>query len=430
MLLSLWLALAASPPPLTLEEAARLAANDAPAARRAADEAEAAHARVTTARGRLFPTLSAEAGVLSSTDPVDAFALALKQERFSAASFFASDPNHPSSTRDWNGAVSAFWALDLFGSARGEARAAASSGSSADHAARRARDRAAFGAMEAFARARTAQESLEILSERERNAERDILLASSLFEQGMTTAADPARARAAFAEVRAEISARHASLEESRAALAALIGADQSARPLSGLPEPLPVQSEKSAPRDDVLAAELGAKAAGETARAVRAARAPAFFLQGRYEVHAPRPGGRWGDSSSILGGFRLPLWTSGALSGRIAELSASARAAGQAAEEARREAQREIAGARASLEAADAREMAYSEACDAARQAREIQQARYEEGAGRLSDLLEARGAELSAGLAALSARAERVVAGARLRYALGLPPEGEEKP
>src|SRR6478736_594809 len=108
------LAVSTAATPLTVREAAALAAAGAPAV-----------AREAAARSRLGPSLTAEFGFLSSSDPVDAFALSLKQKRFSAAGFFASDPNHPGFARDWNGALSAAWTVDLSGAARGEARAAA-----------------------------------------------------------------------------------------------------------------------------------------------------------------------------------------------------------------------------------------------------------------------------------------------------------------
>jgi outer membrane protein TolC len=420
----------ASLEPLTLSEAARLAADGAPSVHRAADAAEAALARRDAARAHLFPSLVADAGVLSSTDPVDAFSLALKQERFSSASFFASDPNHPASTTDWSGSLTVSWTVDLFGSARGRARAAESAASSAGYAARRAREAAALAAIEAFARGRIAEDSLAILSEREVDARQDVSLASSLFDQGMTTAADPARARATLAEVRAQESGARAALTEARAALAVLIGPDDASRPLANLPDPEPVEIKaQEDKRDDVLAAELSASAAEQAAAAVRAARYPEVFLRGRYETHAPRPGDRWGDSSSVLGGLRVALFASGAVRAGIAEASASAREAQDAAEQARRTATSEIVAARAAVEAADAKEESYLSARDAAHEAASVQQARYEEGLGRLSDLLESRGAELAARLAASVARAQRSVARSRLRFAQGFALCGEEK-
>src|SRR6266542_351468 len=122
---SLLLAVSAAlaPEALTVREAAELAAGEAPAVARARAETERARARESAARSRLGPALTLDFGFLSTNDPVDAFGLALKQERFSAAGFFGSDPNHPGSTRDWNGALSAAWSVDLFGAARNEARA-------------------------------------------------------------------------------------------------------------------------------------------------------------------------------------------------------------------------------------------------------------------------------------------------------------------
>ncbi len=422
---SLLLAVSAAlaPEALTVREAAELAAGEAPAVARARAETERARARESAARSRLGPALTLDFGFLSTNDPVDAFGLALKQERFSAAGFFGSDPNHPGSTRDWNGAL-------FFGAARNEARAAAGATQASERSASRTRDASVSQAVLAFAAARRAQEALALLAERETDAGRDVEIAASLEEQGLTTSADPARARAALAEVRAETAGQRFALEEALAALAALIGPEAARRPLADLPAPHLVPSLALAERDDVAAAELAAKAARDAEKAALAARLPALTVQGRYETHAPRPGDHWGDSASVFGGFRVPLFASGAIDSKVAEARAASLSAQALALETRRAAQKEIASARAALAASEARLAAFGEAEASARRAREIQQARYEEGAARLSDLLEARTAELRARLGASGARSDRLTAEAKLRLALGLPPDGEETP
>src|SRR6266545_2681248 len=152
--------------PLTLEEAAALAAEQAPAVARARAETDGARARFETARSRLGPSLTGDVGFFATDDPVGAFRLALQQERFSAAEFFASDPNDPPFTHDWNGAISADWSIDLFGSSRGEARGAEKAVSASDRVAKRARDSAAFQAISAFAAARHGEETLAFLADR------------------------------------------------------------------------------------------------------------------------------------------------------------------------------------------------------------------------------------------------------------------------
>lgn len=420
----------ASEAPLTLREAAALAAGESPAVVRAHAETDGARAREIAARSRLGPTLTLDAGFLTTDDPVDAFALSLKQERFSAAGFFSSDPNRPGWRRDWNGAFSAAWTVDLFGAARGEARAAAGSARAAERSAGRTRDASALQAVLAFAAARRAEDALELLKERETDARRDASIAATLQEQGMTTAADPARARAAVAEVQAEAAGQRAALEDARAALAALIGPEAARRPLAELLGPRAVPEAGPGERDDIAAAELAARAARDREKAALRSRWPALSIQGRYEMHAPRPSDRWGDSASVFGGFRIPLFASGAIDSRVAESRAAALGAEASAAASRRAARKEIVSARAALAASEARLTAFSEAEAAARQARQIQQARYDEGAARLADLLEARAAELRARLGVSGARSERLAAEATLRFALGLPPEGEENP
>ena len=434
MLLTALLALLTAPAggdrPLTAGEVASLAASEAPAVSRARADAEGALARESAARSTLGPSLTLDAGFLSTNDPVDAFALALKQERFSAAEFFASDPNHPPFTKDWNGSVTAGWTADIFGAARGEVRAAAAAAKASARAGNRTRDAVVLQALAAFAAARRSEEALALLAQREADARRDVDIADSLAEQGITTAADPARARAALAEVLADRAAETAALASARAALAALIGPDPARRSLAPLPSPGAIPDRPAAERDDVAAAELAAAAAGEAEKAAAAARWPSLRVEGRYQAHAPNPGSHWGDSASVSGGLRIPVFVSGAIDARVAEARAAARAARALALQTRRSAEKEIASARAALEASEARLEALTEAQAAAKTAREIQEARYEEGAARLADLLDARAAELKSRLGAAGARSDRFAAEANLRLALGLPPEGEVNP
>jgi outer membrane protein TolC len=417
-------------PVLTIGEVAALAAAEAPAVARAQAATEGARAREAAARAGLGPSLVLDAGFLSSNDPVDAFALALKQERFSAAEFFASDPNHPGFTHDWNGAVSAAWTADLFGAIRGEARAASAATRASARAGHRTRDAAVLQALSAFAAARRAEEALALLEERAADARRDLDIALSSAEQGLTTAADPARARAALGEVLAEVAAETSAREAALAALAALIGSEPARRPLAPLPEPCAVPDRPVAVRDDVAAAELAAAAAGEAEKAASSSRWPTLRIEGRYETHAPRPGDHWGDSASVFGGLRVPVFTSGAVNARIAQARAVSLEARALALDRRRAAEKEVASAKAAVESSAARLSAFADTEAAARTAREIQRARYEEGVARLTDLLDARGAELKARLGAAGAKAERFLAEANLRLALGMPPEGEGNP
>jgi outer membrane protein TolC len=424
-----WILAVVASEPLSVKEAAMLAAAGAPSVERAQAESEGARARVTAARALRGPSLFADVGFLSSDNPVTAFSLALEQERFSAQKFFASDPNDPPFTKDWSGALSASWSLDLFGAARAGARAAEEAARAASLASDRVRDAVVFRAIAAFAEARRAEDAIGLLHDREADAEKDLSITLALAGEGLTTNADPAQARAALAEVRAELAGESAALEGARAALGVLIGPDAAARPLAPLPTPSQPVTEPSSERADVAAARASASSAEESGRAAAASRWPSLLVTGRYEAHAPTPGGRYGNSGTVYAGVRVPLFASGAIDARVAEARAAARAAEAAAREAGREARGEVVRARAHAAAALSRRAAFEEAETSAREARHIQQARYEEGAARLTDLLEARAAELRARLGASSATAETVIAHANLRLALGLPPEGEER-
>ncbi len=429
MLTALLLAAAsAAATPLSLKDAAALAAAGAPAVERSRAESEVARARQSYARAQLGPSLFADVGFLSSDNPVTAFSLALEQKRFSARDFFASDPNDPSFTNDWSGSLSAAWSIDLFGGTRAGARAAEEAARSASLGSDRVRDAAAFQAIVAFVEARRAEDAIALLSEREADAEMDLESAEALATEGLTTRADPAQAHAALAEVRAELAGQRSALEGARAALAVMIGPEAAARPLEAPPAPSAPPGEPSAERADVAAAKAAALAAEESGSAAAASRWPTLLVTGRWEAHAPTLDGRYGNMATVFAGVRVPLFASGAIDARVAEARAAARAADAAAKEVARTAQSEVVRARADLTAAMAQSAALAEAETAASEARRIRQARYDEGAARLTDLLEARTMELRARLGAASASARAVIAHANLRLAIGLPPEGDE--
>ena len=339
-----------------------------------------------------------------------------------------SDPNSPPFTKDWSGGLTASWSIDVFGSARAGARAADESARASELGSGRVRDATVFRAIAAFSAARRAEEAVAALREREADAQKDVSIAQALADEGMTTGADPAQARAALAETRAELAGQEAALEGARADLAPLIGPEAAARPLAPLPPSAGPASGESSERADVAAAKAAAAAAEEAGHAAAASRWPSLLVEGRYEAHAPTPGGRYGNSGTVFGGPRAALRLGGH---RCPRRGGARRRPGRRRPRRRRRAARRRAKsskARADSSAAAARRLAFAEAEAAARQAREIQQARYEEGAARLTDLLEARAAELRARIGASAAAADAVVAEANLRLALGLPPEGDE--
>jgi outer membrane protein TolC len=418
----------AAEPPLTIFEAASLAAGGAPETAVAGARLEEARARSRAAGSRLGPALFLEAGYLASNDPVDAFALALKQERFSASEFFLSDPNHPATAHDWNAAAAAAWAIDLSGELRGEARAARAMADASERLAARTRDGAAFAAVAAFAAARRSEDRLTVLAERESVAQQDATLAEAFHEEGIVTPADPARARAALAEVRGEIAAENAALAAARAELARSIGGEAASRPLAPLPEATAVPDCAAAERDDAVASRLTTESARAAESAASASRWPSLVLQARYEAHAPNTGARWGDASSARAWLRVPLFASGAVNARVADARASRLEAEASERRTVAAAETEASTARAAFSAAGARVASFAEAESAGRVAREIQAERYREGAASLGDLLEARAAELRARLGVVTARADRILAEARLRLAVGLPPVATE--
>ena len=264
------------------------------------------------------PLLFADAGFLSSNNPVTAFSLLLEQERFSAEKFFASDPNDPPYTKDWSGSVPPHGPR-TFSAPRGPG---AGGGAVGRGGRAHSGPRPGYGGLPGDHRLLGGApcrgcggDPAGTGSGRERRISE---IAGMLAEEGVTTAADPARARAAVAEVRAELAGQQAELDGSRAALGAVIGSEAAARPLAPLPRALPLPAGRYSERADVAAAKLTADAAQETERAAAASRWPTLVVTGRYEVHAPHPRastetpGRFSAASAFRSSLRVgstPAW-------------------------------------------------------------------------------------------------------------------------
>ncbi len=411
----------ATPPRLTLAEALRRADGAGYTNRGARAAADAQRA---TARGALrgvLPALGAEASLLRTTDPINAFGFSLKQRGVSMASFNPATLNDPAASTNYAAGLTLQQPL-VNGDAWAGLRAARSAAAASDAQAAWVRVTTRAQVVQAFYGAVVAREMAVTMLAAERAAREHVRAADLAAVHGLVTTSDALLARVRAGEVEAQRIEAQSRARLARAQLAVLLGTPGDTA--FTLPDSLPLASEPAvartelAGRADVQAATL----AHDAARADRA-RAGASMLPrlngfARYEWNSPdRPAAG------------KPMWTVGAMLswspfGGGAEL-ADLQAAGARLRGA--EAQAEGARAAAAFDREDADESwrvsaarvaiadtAVRQSDDALR----IVRRKYEGGLSAISELLDAAASNTQARLMRSDARYRLITAAAaRLR-------------
>jgi len=411
---------------VTLEECLRaaFADNAGIAALRADTAAMSAGRRVAETGYR--PRIYGEAGFRRSDNQVIVFSDTLTAGEFTSADFALDNLNNPDAINHGMLAVGVELPIDVTGgvgagiaAARGSAAAAAAGLEAAEVDLAARITEAYYGVALADAAAEVARETLE-------RATRHEQVALARAEGGDALRSEPLRARAARFERERELERRRADAALARTHLAVLMGTPTRSIDTT---MPIPAASEDvgaledwldgATGRPDIEAARLGSDAAGEAARAARAARGPEMSGTARYERNAN--GFDDGSGSYLLGvAVRWNAYDAGR-GPRIDEAAAHATAAAARARALEDGARLEIEKAWREARVADAALVSATEGATAAEEARRITAERYAAGLMPLTDLLDTESAALGLRLAVLGARYDAVVARVRLRQSAG---------
>lgn len=412
MILALAVAAAAQAETLTLERAIAEAEAHAPAIEAADAERDAAAARTTQARaaGRPSGTLTGSIAT-GRLDPGGFFGLKATDVTPRAAQVTLEQPLFT------GGRVSAAIAR----ARAGEAMAgAAGEGARADLATQVA---------EAYGAVLVAEEQNRLFAALVATTTELVRHATDRFEVGDAPRTDLSQARVRQAEARAQLAGAQGSIHVTRARLANLIGRDPGA--LAPLPVPPAVPGDLEATilrAQETSPAVAQAKAALDAALAAeRGARAERMPTVGAFtEASSVRdqffPGYR-GDSAVLGVRARWQFLDGGRVRGQIAEASAGIRAARARFAATRDLVEEAVTAAHAIVESSALIEQAASEQRAAAEEA--VRNVRDEVKVGQKPQiaLLDAEREATAAGVQALRARADRVIAAYRLNALLGRP-------
>ena len=415
--------------PLTLAEALERADRAAYANRSAAGQRMAQEGAALVPAGGILPILRLEAGMMRTTDPLNAFGFTLRRRKVTAAAFAPDRLNHPSGTDN----VSTGLVIEqpLFNadawlgrqSARHAVRAAQAQETWTRHQTGVDVVRAYWGTVLAAEQQTTLQAGLVAAREHARQAE-------ALAAQGLVTRADLLLSGVRAGAIETALLEATSALRSARYQLAILMG--EPGDTTFELPAHLPATDRlqrmlrAGVPPGSLQRADVEAASAASAAARADSRRAASLYLPrlngfGRLDwFSADRP---FEGQSAWTVGLML-TWTPFAGGSQIAQRR-EARGRQSAAE-----AMAEAAAAQAGLEQAQARDAVdlastrleiTARGASQAAEAHRIVSRKYAGGLATIADLLQAAAEETSAALADRAAAYHAIVALAEMRQAYG---------
>lgn len=399
-------------PPLTVDEAVRLALERNPGLRTAVSGEAIAGERARQARAALLPRLTIVESWQRSDHPVFVFGSLLAQGRFGTANFAIDALNNPAPVSNHRlGIALEQTVFDGFRAASAR-RAARIETEIAAHESEAARADLRLAVITAYGRAQATEAAVRAARAALETAREDVRRAESRRDVGIETEANVLAFRVHLAEAEARRIRAEADVEVARAALNGLIGADldedRPLMPLEGSPQGLDdaraLEQDALRARDELRAAALRVEQAELSAKAARGGFWPAVVAQGGAEANGARVNDRrttWAAGIEV----HWNLFNGGADAARVAEAREIARRADAAREQLAIDIRLAVRAAIANHRAAIAREATSRETVEQARESQRIIRDRYEAGLAPAADVL--RAAELLA-----QAEAERIAA------------------
>jgi outer membrane protein TolC len=316
-------------PPLTLEQAARLALERNPAAEATSARIKAAGSRMEQARAGYLPKVNYMESAARSNNPVFVFGSLLSQRQFTEANFRVDPLNRPDFLNNFQSLVSVEQTLWDGGQTRLQIRGAELGKSLASEDDRLTRMQLVAGAGRAYLGAVLAGESLRAAREAVKSAEADLARAESVRAAGMSTDADVLAIRVHLASVKEQAIRRGYDLEVARAALNQALGlpldtphhltTPLTAAALSETPT-AELETRAAGKRPEAVQAQAAAQMAETQSRAARLALLPQVSARASFEADRQRFVTRAGSNWYFGAALRWNLFNGGADKARIAE--------------------------------------------------------------------------------------------------------------
>lgn len=383
-----------------------------------------AQAEAQSYRDLRLPTLTFQAGLQRTDEPMMAFGMKLNQARIGPMDFWPDRLNHPDPMT--GGGANLTLAQPLYAGGRIRAAQQAGEAMAASERAAQAhrRQQVALAVVQAYFGSQAAEQGLRYAEDTLRQAQETERFVAARVEQGLMLPSEGARAKAFRAQAEAGVAEARQRLASARSALSLLLGGEAIpetlATPLEPSLDPLP---EGMGIRGDLEALRRQAEAAQAGARAALGVLKPELGLTASLGTarYTWTEGGNW---SHIGLGAK---WTFNVSDLRKVQAARStARAAELGLRWHEQQAQRDVEEARRAVTTAEARLAAAREAVAASESVRTLRTARHREGLLPLVEVLDAESGLSGARLLLLASLLESRISRAQLALALGQPIEG----
>jgi outer membrane protein len=416
--------------PLSLREAARLAAGKHPSVEAAAAQVKSIETRLQQARSGYLPRLSYSESWQRSDNPVFVFSSLLTQHQFSEQNFVIGPLNRPDALNNFQSQLVVDQTLWDAGLTKKQVEAAGLGRQVAGEDQRRTAMAVVAGAVRAYNGVILSQEALNVAREAVASAQADLQRADNVKTAGMATDADVLAIRVHLASMREQEIRRGYDVEIALAALNEAMGLPldtphdltTSLAPIASAELPLAKQEESAREsRPEARQVRLGVSLARNQTEMARAGLWPQVSFRVAFEADRQRFINRGGANWLAGASLRWNLFNGFADRARIAE-------AGEQEQRARAEQRRVEAGvglevrrAYLDLKATGERIQVAESAVSAAEENLRIVKNRYENGLTNVTELLRSETALAEARLRRLAAVHDQRLAAAGLELAAG---------
>lgn len=405
--------------PWTLERALKTALTNNPDIHLARTRVAAAEAGLEQANAAFWPRLQLQAGYTRTDNPMMVFGSILNQRAYSQTLDF----NHVPDVDDLNTRGLLTMPLYTGGRSTAEREAARSSRQAAREEAVAARHDLELQVARVFHTAEKARAFIRVARAAIAAQETNLVVARQRLDAGTLLKTDVLDLRVRLAEAREELARAESADTLARRTLRNLLGLEQGELAIAeSSPELLTPDSLDVSGRAELAAARMRERAAEERVRGAKAGYLPRVSAFGAIDYDYGWKFDRDGMSYTAGGLIQWEAWDGNLTRARAREARANLEMAREETRKLRLAIDLELEQARLDLRTAGERIAAAGEAVASATESAELTRERFEQGAALTTQLMDAESALVAARARLAQAQADRRIALAALRKALGL--------
>jgi len=394
-------------PPLTLQEAVRIALEKNPSAQAAGAYAEAVRQGIAQARAGHLPRIDFAEGFTRSNNPVYVFGSLLTQRQFTANDFALNTLNTPTPLDNFRTQFTAVMPLFDAGQTRRRVQDAKLNAEAADQSRKRTGQEVVFNVVNAYLNELLARESVRVAQAAVDMTKADLARAQARQDQGLAVPSDLLSARVQWAQAQQDLLQAQNAVAFAHAALNVATGLpEDSPHEVTGDLKEVSFQAgalaerqqRALAARPDFREMDLGKQRAQNGVRMARAEFLPKLNFFSSWEEDNRTFAARGGNNWTLGATLSFNIFDGGANRARVAESRARERQADAFVTQMASAVRLQVREAYLNLTTAQDRVQVSRQATSEAEESLRIIQNRYEAGLATITDLLRAEAAHTAA--------------------------------